>query len=239
MLKPFEWKDKPALIEYLFPVQKISVESFKEQMAGAGKTLTALGSYWKGRKPLILNKACILGSLLPATENRFKDLQIFEMLMGMDKASLSIRLGRMKSSEIALRIAGLKTEEWFTIEPKDVKLPDTTPFNIRNYACIVNEKGKEKTVTPRLYWKEQITEKQKLDLESKVLPYQIYKENVSEAKRPEELPDSLFDHVWPKVNEHLGICSFFSGTHRADGHCPFWTQASGCGCFFWKRADPF
>jgi len=69
MLKPFEWKDRPALIEPLFPVQKISAESFKEQMAGAGKTLTALGSYWKGRKPLILNKACIWGALLPATDN--------------------------------------------------------------------------------------------------------------------------------------------------------------------------
>ncbi len=43
MLKPFEWQDKPTLIEHLFPVQKISAESFKEQMAGSGKTLAALG----------------------------------------------------------------------------------------------------------------------------------------------------------------------------------------------------
>ena len=43
MLKPFEWQDKPALIEHLFPAQKISAESFKEQMAGSGKTMTALG----------------------------------------------------------------------------------------------------------------------------------------------------------------------------------------------------
>jgi putative DNA methylase len=92
MLKPFEWQDKPALIEHLFPVQKISAESFKEQMAGSGKTLTALGSYWKGRKPLILNKACILGALLPATDNPLKDLEVFELLMGMDKRSLELRL---------------------------------------------------------------------------------------------------------------------------------------------------
>lgn len=59
-LQPYEWKDKPALIERLFPVQKISAESFKEQSAVQSKALTALGSYWKGRKPLILNKACIL-----------------------------------------------------------------------------------------------------------------------------------------------------------------------------------
>ena len=38
-LKPFEWKDKPALIEHLFPVQKISAESYKEQMADQVKLL--------------------------------------------------------------------------------------------------------------------------------------------------------------------------------------------------------
>ncbi|MDX9963711.1 anti-phage-associated DUF1156 domain-containing protein [Desulfobacter postgatei] len=91
-LSPFEWKDKPALIEYLFPVQKISADSYREQMAGAGKTLTALGSFWKGRKPLILNKACILGLLLPVTDNFIKDLKIFELLMGMDAQSMQSRL---------------------------------------------------------------------------------------------------------------------------------------------------
>lgn len=92
MLQPLSWQDKPALIEHLFPVQKISAESFKEQMAVHGKTLTALGSYWKGRKPLILNKACILGALLPVSNNLLRDLEVFEMLMGMDKASLEKRL---------------------------------------------------------------------------------------------------------------------------------------------------
>ncbi len=91
MLEPFAWREKPALMEVLFPVQKISVESYKEQMAGSGKTLTALGSYWKGRKPLILNKACVLGALLPATGNSLKDLEVFEKLMAMDQASLERR----------------------------------------------------------------------------------------------------------------------------------------------------
>ncbi len=65
-------------------------------MAVGGKTLTALGSYWKGRKPLILNRACILGALLPATDNLRKDLEIFEMLMGMDEISFSIRMKSFK-----------------------------------------------------------------------------------------------------------------------------------------------
>ena len=53
-VKPFSLKNAPALIERLLPVQKLSAEAYKEQMAGSGKTLTALGSYWKGLKPLIL-----------------------------------------------------------------------------------------------------------------------------------------------------------------------------------------
>ncbi|MCD2453590.1 DUF1156 domain-containing protein [Methylicorpusculum oleiharenae] len=141
-LQPFEWKDKPALIEHLFPVQKISAESFKEQMAGSGKTLTALGSYWKGRKPLILNKACILGALLPATDDPLKDLQIFELLMGMDSQTMQKRI--------------------------EATLPASKQAIVSEYL---------------------------------VLPYN---EQVRKAKRPEELPDSLFSHAWSKVNAHLG-----------------------------------
>lgn len=141
-LQPFEWKDKPALIEHLFPVQKISVESYKEQMAGAGKTLTALGSYWKGRKPLFLNKACILGALLPVTENSLKDLQVFEMLMGMDIESMEKRIYQ--------------------------KLSSTKKHNVQEYL---------------------------------VLPYS---EQVKNAKRPEEIGESLFLHIWDEVNNHLG-----------------------------------
>ena len=42
---PFSLKDAPSLIERLLPVQKLSAEAYKEQMAVHGKTLTALGSY--------------------------------------------------------------------------------------------------------------------------------------------------------------------------------------------------
>ncbi len=96
---PFSLKDAPALIERLLPVQKLSAETYKEQMAGSGKTLTALGSYWKGRKPLILAKACILGCLLPATNESARDLEIFEMLMGMDMGSLEGRLEAKNDKE--------------------------------------------------------------------------------------------------------------------------------------------
>jgi putative DNA methylase len=118
-VKSLSLTNAPALIEQLFPAQKLSAETYKEQMAGIGKTLTALGSYWKGRKPLVLSKACVLGCLLPATSNPKKDLEIFEMLMGMDIESLEKRLDEKNSREsrfiiIQIRSVGQKASyrEW-------------------------------------------------------------------------------------------------------------------------------
>ncbi|MEG3662149.1 anti-phage-associated DUF1156 domain-containing protein [Celeribacter halophilus] len=80
---PFSLKDTPSLIEKAWPTAKISAETQKERKAGSGQTLTGLGSYWKGRKPLILTRACVLAALLPATEDLERDIEIFEKLMGM------------------------------------------------------------------------------------------------------------------------------------------------------------
>src|SRR3954463_13137256 len=116
---PYSLKDAPALIERLLPVQKLSAESYKEQMAVHGKTLTALGSYWKGRKPLILNKACILGCLLPATNDPARDLEIFEKLMAMDDESFVVRWKRRpKPREIVGAVAIRRIADFFTVEPK-------------------------------------------------------------------------------------------------------------------------
>ncbi|GEM_PF-62131 len=97
----------PALIETVFPAQKVSFEAQRERKAGAGQTLTALGSYWKGRKPLILVRAIVLGSLLPPTDNPEKDLDIFEKLMGFDEEGLARRAlmqNALKPADIAARI---------------------------------------------------------------------------------------------------------------------------------------
>lgn len=58
-------RDFTSFIEVQLPVSKLSKECYKERKAGAGQTLTTLGSYWKGRKPLILVRAVVLGLLLP------------------------------------------------------------------------------------------------------------------------------------------------------------------------------
>lgn len=170
-IRPFSLKNTKSLIEVVLPVQKISAEAYKEQMAGAGKTLAPLGSYWKGRKPLILNRACLLASLLPATDKPSIDLKVFELLMGMDEHSLKKRL----------------------------KLSD-----------------------------------------SDSLPKSSYRAIISDGLRPEELGDSLHEHIWNTVNKHLktsaksipelveqlGIMRFghrpkFTDTFSGSGQIPF------------------
>lgn len=93
---PFSLKDTPSLIEKAWPTYKISVETQKERKAGSGQTLTGLGSYWKGRKPLILTRACVLASLMPATRDLARDVEIFEKIMGFDERGMSRRLPKAK-----------------------------------------------------------------------------------------------------------------------------------------------
>lgn len=99
-LAPFSLRDAPSFIERQFPVGRLSAEAYKERKAGAGQTLTALGSYWKGRKPLILVRAVVLGCLLPTTDNPAKDLDIFLKLLAMDDEGVARRVKDLKASDI-------------------------------------------------------------------------------------------------------------------------------------------
>jgi putative DNA methylase len=90
-LAPFSLRDAPSFIERQFPVGRLSAEAFKERKAVQSQTLTPLGSYWKGRKPLILVRAVVLGCLLPATEDLAADLDIFLKLMAMEDAAFGRR----------------------------------------------------------------------------------------------------------------------------------------------------
>jgi len=72
-----------AFIETQFPIARLSAEAYKERKAGASQTLTGLGKWW-GRKPLILVRACILGMLMPASDDPKKDREIFLKILTMD-----------------------------------------------------------------------------------------------------------------------------------------------------------
>lgn len=195
----FSLKDAPALIEKLLPVQRLSPEVYKERMAGASQTLTSLGGFWKGRKPLILNKACILGSLLPATDNLQRDLEVFEKLMAMDSCSLAIRLN-IKPNDIVSKVSIKDIYCYFDTVPPN-SLPSCSPFDPKNYPTT---DGK----IPKIYWREDISEEKKGVLSALALPDEPYREMVSRAKRPEELDDSLYLHIWNDINKHLGTNAF-------------------------------
>lgn len=191
---PFSLKDAPALIERLLPVQKLSAESYKEQMAVHGKTLTALGSYWKGRKPLILNRACVLGCLVPATDDPERDLEIFEMLMAMDDESFVVRAKRRpRPRDVLAAIALSRIEDYFVVSPPRV-LPASSPvdWSDRRYAGV--------TVT----WRSDVTELDRRRLEAQLLPRGTYRERVDESYRPEEVEADVSAHIWDSVNRHLG-----------------------------------
>ena len=72
-----------AFIETQFPIARLSAESYRERKANTGQTLTRLGKWW-GRKPLILARACILGMLMPASDDPKKDRDIFLKILTMD-----------------------------------------------------------------------------------------------------------------------------------------------------------
>lgn len=236
---PFSLKDAPALIERLLPVQKLSAEVYKERMAGAGQTLTALGSYWKGRKPLILNKACILGCLLPATGDDRRDLEIFEKLMAMDDESFAARAKRRpKPKEILAKLAISKVANYFESDPEGV-LPISAPIDFSD----------ETFDGVKVRWTEEVSLVDRLRLESQVLPEGSYRSRVEASNRPEEVAE-VHDHIWEAVNMHfgteaqsfpelveqLGIMRFGKRPTLADTFCgsgqiPFEAARLGCDVY--------
>lgn len=194
---PFSLKEAPALIERLLPVQKLSAEAYKEQMAVHGKTLTALGSYWKGRKPLILNKAIILGCLLPATNNSERDLEIFEKLMAMDDESFVERWKHSyKPKEILTSLSIADILDYFTVDPEGI-LPTIAPIAW----------SKPEYDRVKITWRTDLNELDKRRLISQMLPKSSYRDWVDKALRPEETLDTVHIHIWDLVNDHLGTCA--------------------------------
>ena len=178
-LQPLALKDAPALIETVFPAQKVSFEAQKERKANLGQTLTGLGSYWKGRKPLILVRAIVLGSLLPPTDDAEADLAIFEKLMAFDGEGLARR------ALAANAFSAAKLQELIPISDPE------RYFGGRGWRRDITDDDK------LVLYRQALA----------TLP--SYEEKAGISKRPEELDqDWLFAPVWPEVNRHyahLGV----------------------------------
>ena len=65
---------------------------------------------------------------------------------------------------------------------------------------MLNDQGK----LPKLAWREEIPDKQRRKIEALALPQVPYRQRVSQAKRPEEVYETVHEHIWDEVNAHLG-----------------------------------
>ena len=210
ILTPLALKDAPALIETVFPAQKVSFEAQKERKAGPGQTLTALGSFWKGRKPLILVRAVVLGSLLPPTDDAEADLAIFEKLMAFDDEGLARRAlaaNAFSPKEIAPRITLEKPWKYFKAKIQALSRVTGGDIARMRFPLDPDEEG----ISIRWHaGKDGVTDDDKLVIYRLMLAtLNSYEEKASLAKRPEEVDqDWLYAPVWPEVNRHdahLGV----------------------------------
>jgi len=109
-----------SVIEEIFPTTLISLETYKERKASPSQILTTLGKWW-GRKPLSYVRAILLGILMPASDDKDKDLDIYLKLLGLGQRELEIRKNK-------------------TIEPW-VKYLYMSDAEKKNYGALVTYKG--------------------------------------------------------------------------------------------------
>jgi adenine-specific DNA methylase len=174
-------KDAPiaaaSFIEIQFPVSKLSKECYKERKSNAGQTLTPLGSYWKGRKPLILVRAAVLGLLLPATDHPDHDREIFLKLMLMDEGGRLKRRKRFDAKTVPRVMELLLEETW-------------------SQAIEETNDG--------FAWKRAVDPEMRETVEVEAFCHMSLDEQLRHCLRPEELPDSAMADIWDEVNTHLG-----------------------------------
>ncbi|MEL4254292.1 anti-phage-associated DUF1156 domain-containing protein [Shewanella xiamenensis] len=211
-LTPFALKDAPALIEAVYPAQKISIEAQAERKAVQSQTLTGLGSYWKGRKPLILVRSIVLGSLLPQTDDAEKDLEIFEMLMGFDIECLAKRAfiqNSIKPSDIAASISLQNPWDYFS---HNLKITDPDFSDVSSIQFPIDSNAME----IKLRWNRDIDEQDKIDLLIRYLKtIDGYEEKANLGKRCEQIdPEWLYSHIWTHVNRHYKKYGVSVGSHQ-------------------------
>ncbi|MER9758001.1 DUF1156 domain-containing protein [Mesorhizobium sp. M0166] len=220
-LAPLSLKDAPSFIEAQFPVGRLSAEAYKEREAKQAQTLTALGAYWKGRKPLILVRAVILGVLLPATDDLRKDLDVFLKLMAMDDLA------------IARRFSG-SAAEFARLFPSYADLLTETDGRRCRWREDLGKLERERRMAEAFA----------------TLPYS-FDERLKHVRRPEECEDdNILSGVWPEINHHLGtlarsmtelveqlgIARFghrpkIADTFSGGGSIPFEAARIGCDSF--------
>lgn len=211
-LEPFILKDAPALIEAVFPAQKVSFEAQRERKANLGQTLTGLGSYWKGRKPLILVRAIILGSLLPQTADPERDLEVFEKLMAFDEGGLARRAlenNAFKPDEIARSLTLDHPWRYFTYK---IQAMGVTAGQVARWRFPLDPASQGIQVR----WRKDCSAARRLVLYRRMLRrLPDYESRAGLCKRPEEMDQiALYAPIWPTVNTHLAHLGVDAHSHQ-------------------------
>ena len=166
-----------SFIEQQFPVARVSAESYKERMAGAGssQTLTGVGKWW-GRKPLVLVRACLIGLLMPVSNDPKRDREIFLKVMTMDEEGLWQRKTKNLNQEM---LESLLTES-------------------ERRAWLLDADG-----NPKARWSVGLTADERNLVQRVAFDRLAYDEKLDYSLRPEQIEGPSED-AWIEINDHLG-----------------------------------
>lgn len=206
-----------SIIEYVFPVNYVSMETYKERRSAAGQILTGLGKWW-GRKPLAYVRAVLLGILMPASNNLEKDLDIYLKLLGMGERELELRKKESIDSvtkylfmtEEERQKYGAKIEYKNASDLDDFKADVTLRLGDNSFTAetlppkiafeYANEEEKQK------YFKvtfEKVTNSERKELEKMIFKRLPYELKIRYCYGIDRL-DNLSEETWQEINEHLG-----------------------------------
>jgi putative DNA methylase len=183
-----------AFIETQFPIARLSAESYKERKAVFSQTLTGLSKWW-GRKPLILVRALIIGSLMPASDDPEKDRDVFLRILTMDDDGAWNRCkGQITPIDLRNAASANLVSKY---------------FGWAGFKRGMSEEEKEKATQVVL---ESLTRTQREELwnsrkrviaSREEFESKAYSERIRSCERPENIPGPQL-HDWPIINQHLG-----------------------------------
>lgn len=167
-----------SFIEVQFPVSRISKESYKERKAGASQTLTGLGKWW-GRKPLVMVRSSLLGTLMPVSDDYSKDRKIFLKIMTMDEEGLWLRKHKNISKKKLWQLTTEEEKEKYFREGSTAKKP--------KYPKGMSRENKKAM---------------KEELQRIAFDRLSYDDKLSYCRRPEEV-ELTSESEWGIINDHL------------------------------------
>ena len=114
--------------------------------------------------------------------------------MAMDDESFVARWPRRpKPREILATLSIARIADYFSSDPP-MLLPLSAPVDW----------SKPELQDVKVYWREDIPELERRQVEAQMLPKAPYRQRVDMAKRPEEVMETVHAHIWDAVNTHLG-----------------------------------